>query len=281
MKITQTCLIVLAAACAATSLFAQKPALEKTWESAATLKVPESVLFDAERKVLYVTNIDGEPWGRDDKGSVGKVGLDGKVIAVDWVSGLQAPKGMALWEKHLYVGDLTEVVVIDVEKGEIAARIEVPGAKGLNDVAIDRQGVVYVTDSQDKKLYRIENGEPVVMLENLKGPNGVLAHDKALFIVDGQGLYQVNGDKTLRLIADGMGGGIDGIEPVGNGDFLVSCWSGTLHYVTAAGGRETLLDTREQKINSADIGYDPATRTVYVPTFFKHSVVAYALKGAK
>lgn len=40
----------------------------------------------------------------------------------------------------------------------------------------------------------------------------------------------------------------------------------------------TLLDTRDQKRNTADIGYDPAGRIVYVPTFFKKSVVACKLK---
>ncbi|HYD82825.1 MAG TPA: ATP/GTP-binding protein, partial [Opitutus sp.] len=198
MKTMKTSLVSLLvfATCGAAAAFGQSHSLEKKWESEATLKVPESVLFDAERQVLYVTNIDGAPWGRDDKGSVGKLGLDGKVIEVDWVTGLQAPKGMALHEKHLYVGDLGEVVVIDIEKGEIAARIAVEGAKGLNDVSIDKQGVVFVTDSEGKKLYRIENGEPTVMLENLKGPNGVLAHNGAVYIVDGEALYRVMEDRS-------------------------------------------------------------------------------------
>ena len=43
-------------------------------------------------------------------------------------------------------------------------------------------------------------------------------------------------------------------------------------------GYKILLDTREQKRNTADIGYDPAARIVYVPTFLKKSVVAYRLK---
>ena len=268
---------VFAVMIAATSL-AQTHTLEKKWESEASLKVPESVLFDGERKVLYVSNIDGEPWGADGKGSVGKLGLDGKVIAVDWVSGLQAPKGMALRGKLLYVGDLQEVVVIDVEKDAIASRIQVPGAKGLNDVTVDPQGVLFVSDSQDKKIYRIENGKATVILKDLKGPNGVLFHDGSLYVADGQGLYRRNKDGALTLLNDGMDGGIDGVEHVAGGDFLVSCWSGAIHYVKADGTRETLLDTREDKINSADIGFDAKSRTVYVPTFFKNSVVAYKLK---
>ena len=73
-------------------LFAQHK-LEKIWETDSVLKVPESVLFDGDNKVLYATNIDGtDPWGKDGKGSVAKVGLDGKVIATEWVSGLNADR---------------------------------------------------------------------------------------------------------------------------------------------------------------------------------------------
>ena len=50
--------------------------LTKLWESEAALKTPESVRFDAARKVLYVSNIDGEPWTNDGKGSIAKLGAE-------------------------------------------------------------------------------------------------------------------------------------------------------------------------------------------------------------
>ena len=85
--------------------------------------------FDAKRKVLYVSNIDGEPWTADGKGSIGKVGLDGKVIAAEWVTGLDCPKGMALSDdgKWLYVGDCGGLVVIDIDAGKIKNKIAVRG----------------------------------------------------------------------------------------------------------------------------------------------------------
>ena len=98
------------------------PKLVKKWESEAAFKVPESVCFDKAGKVLYVSNIDGEPWAKDGAGSIGKLGLDGKVIAAEWVKGLNAPKGMALSKGTLWVADLSEVVGIDVAKGAIATR---------------------------------------------------------------------------------------------------------------------------------------------------------------
>src|SRR5262245_51104588 len=107
--------------------------LVKLWETDSVLKVPESVLLDAANKVLYASNIDGtDPWARDGKGSVAKIGLDGKVIAAEWVTGLNSPKGMGLHNGKLYVADLTDVVVIDIAGGKIEKRIAVPGAEGLN-----------------------------------------------------------------------------------------------------------------------------------------------------
>jgi hypothetical protein len=257
---------------------AAAPKLVKKWETDATLKVPESVYFDAKRKVLYVSNIDGEPWGDDKKGSIGKVGLDGRVVAAEWITGLSAPKGMAVHGNNLYVGDMSNVVVIDLEKGAISKRIAVPDAKGLNDVVATPDGVIYVSDSPGKKVFMIKDGKPSLFLDNLKGPNGLLFHRGELLVADGTGAHKVGKDGKLTQISGGMEGVLDGLEPISENEYLLSTWQGTIYYIGSDGSNEIILDTREQKINAADIGYDPAKRIVYVPTFFKNSVVAYELK---
>lgn len=258
---------------------AQKHELVKLWETDSVFKTPESVLFDAKNKVLYVSNIDGkEPWGKDGKGSIGKMGADGKVIAVEWVTGLNAPKGMGMSKNKLFVADLTEVVVIDIPSGKIEKRIAIPDAQGLNDVSVDNDGVVYVSDSRGKKIFRIKGGTPELFVENLKGPNGVLMRGKDFYILDNGGMYKLNADKTLDKITDGMEGGTDGIENVKGNDFIISCWAGSIYYVNADGTKELLSDTRAQSRNTADIGFDAATKTVFVPTFWRNSVVAYQVK---
>ena len=95
MKKTLVTLGALALAAAAPAQDASKniTSSPRSGRSEATLKTPESVRFDAKRKVLYVSNIDGEPWDADGKGSIGKVGLDGKVIAAEWVTGPRLPQG--------------------------------------------------------------------------------------------------------------------------------------------------------------------------------------------
>ena len=147
-------LSLLALAFVATSAHAASHRLVMKWETEAQLKIPESVLYDAGRKVLYVSNIDGEPWVNDGKGSIGKVGLDGRIIAVEWVTGLSAPKGLAMLGSRLYVADLTNLVVIDIEKGAIAARIAVPGSEGLNDVTLGSDDTVYVSDTRKRRSLR-------------------------------------------------------------------------------------------------------------------------------
>ena len=264
---------------AVASLHGASAQLVKKWESDASLKVPESVLFDGAGKVLYVSNIDGkDPWAKDGAGSIGKVGLDGKVIAAEWVKGLDAPKGMGLHQGKLYVADLERVVVIDVAKGAIAQSIAVPGAQGLNDVSVAKDGTVYVTDMKGLKVYALKNGKPEVYFEGgLKRPNGVLAHGGQLYVLDSGALLKIGKDKKAVKIVDGMDASTDGIEHVKGDEFIVSCWAGAVYHVK--GGEKTqLLDTREKKINSADIGYDAKNRMVYVPTFWANTVVAYELK---
>jgi len=260
------------------TLFAQEPKLEKIWTSDSLLKVPESVLFDAANKVLYVSNIDGQPGGKDGKGSVGKVGLDGKIIAVEWISGLNAPKGMGLYKNKLYVSDLNEVVVIDIKKGTITEKITVPDAVFLNDITIDNKGTIYVSDSRTLKVHKIENGTVFLLVDKLQGPNGLLAIKDGLLILDRGSLLKMTSDGQLSKLADGMDPATDGIEMIKEKEYIVSCWSGIVYYVYANGNKTTLLDTRNDKMNSADIGYDAKRKIVYVPTFYRNTVTAYQLK---
>jgi hypothetical protein len=252
--------------------------LVKKWESDSALKVPESILYDEGNQVLYASNIDGQPDAKDGKGSIGKVGLDGKIIATDWITGLNAPKGMALVKNMLWVADVDQVAVIDIQSQKIVKRIPIEGAQFLNDVAADGKGAVYVSDSKTKKVHKLDNGKPSVFLENLQGPNGLLAHDNNVYLLDNGVLYRVGKGKSLEKIADGLEGHTDGIENVEGNDFIVSGWEGVIYYVKGDGSKEKLLDTRGQKINSADIGYDRKNRIVYVPTFFRNTVAAYELK---
>ena len=257
-------------------------ALTSLWSSDTTLKVPESVLLDVKNQRLYVSNIDGTgPWDKDGKGSISLLTLSGKILNPSWVKGLNAPKGMALYKDFLLVADVDSVVIIDYIKAQILKKVYVEGATGLNDITTDKSGNMYVSDSRNKKIFYIDASKLEVanyLIEGLESPNGVLYVDKTLFIVDAGKFYKVDKDKNKTLISEGFDGGSDGIEQVDENTFLISCWVGTIWLAKLNGEKKMILDTRIDKINAADIGYDSKNKIVYVPTFWKNNVMAYQLK---
>ena len=231
------------------SLFAQIT-LEKLWQTDSLLKIPESVLYSSEDKLLYVSNIDGAPLEKDGKGSIGKVGTDGNIINPDWVTGLNAPKGLGIYKNHLYAADIDDVVVIDRKNGTVIQRIPVEGSVMLNDISVDQSGIIYVSDSRAGKVYRIENEKPSLYLDNVKGVNGVLATGKDFYLLAGGSLQKAGTDKKLTTLAEGMDQSTDGIEVVKENEFIVSCWNGIVYYVKEDGSKLILLDTRTQKIEN-------------------------------
>ena len=260
------------------SINAQKVTVQKLWATDTILKVPESVLVDDKENCLWVSNIDGAANGKDGKGSISKLSKTGTPINLDWVTGLNAPKGMAKYKQELYVADLTELVVIDIKKGVIKNKIKVEGSVFLNDVTVNKNGAVFVSDTRTGKVHRYENNRVTIEVENLQGPNGLLSIDDQLLILDRGSLLSLTPGGTISKIMDGMDLSTDGIEKVAPNQYIVSCWNGIVYFVAAGAQKITLFDTRSEKINSADIGYDAKNKIIYVPTFLKNSVVAYQLQ---
>ncbi|HTF95372.1 MAG TPA: GTP-binding protein [Cellvibrio sp.] len=253
--------------------------LEQKWLT-PDLPTPESVLFVADKKTPYllVSLIDGEGAAADGKGGIAKLSEDGEVIDKEWITGLNAPKGMAMVNGHLYVADLTEVVVIDVKKAKVIKKIPIPDSVFLNDVTASSSSIVYVSDTRTGKVHRIEKDTPTVYLENLANANGLKALSSNLIVGAGPELLFVGPDKKPLALAKGFAQGIDGIEMTSPGEFLVSCWAGLIYYVYADGKIQLLLDSQADKINTADIGFDPESKTLFVPNFLKDSVTAYQLQ---
>jgi sugar lactone lactonase YvrE len=250
--------------------------LEKLWITDTVLTKPESVLFDAISKSLFVSNIGDMQ--KEGSGSISKIGLDGKIIKPYWVKGLTAPKGMGIYKNKLYVAETNTVAVIDVSTAAIVQRIPVEGAELLNDITIDAKGIVYVSDSRKNKVHKIENGKASVYLENMNGVNGLLAKGDNLYILTGTTLQKADENKKLSTLADGIEGGADGIEMIRDNEYIVTGWGGLIYYVKEDGSKQTLSDTRDKKINAADLGYDPDSKTIYIPEMSQNCVAAYRLK---
>lgn len=255
--------------------------LVKLWESDTLFTTAESVIFDKKSKVIYVSNIEGQPWEEDGKGSIGKLSLDGKVINARWVTGLNAPKGLGIVNGKLYVADNVKLIEIDQKSGKILHKYEVKDCQGLNDVATTADGSVYFTDSEKGVVHLLKDGVVSTVVNGLGGSNGIFYEtDRLLLGTWSDSCLTVYNFKTQNktIFAKNLPQP-DGIEAIGNGSYLVSTWSGLIHLVDKKGKVKLLLDTKKDKISAADIDFVKEKNLLLVPTFFRNTVVAYRLEN--
>ncbi len=256
-------------------LNAQK--LEKVWESSAELQTPESVLFDEDNDMMYVANINGDPSAKDGNGFISILNADGSAKELEWVTGLDAPKGMAMYEGKLYVSDIDRLVEIDIESGRIVSRFHAANAVFLNDVAACSNGMILVSDTRTAKIHALINGSLTVWMEGepLETPNGLFTEMGNLYIGD-QNIYEVDmkTKEISKIIADA--GGVDGLEKNNAGEFVYSNWPGRV-FVHRNGKSVKVLDTTADEIKTADLDFALKHDLVLIPTFFDNKVVAYKI----
>jgi sugar lactone lactonase YvrE len=257
----------------------QSDKLVKKWETPNSFKVPESVCYDPGTNILYVSNINGKPTEKDGNGFLTRMSPDGTILKQVWVTGLNAPKGMGIYNGKLYVTDIDRVVEIDIAAGKISQVYKFSGAKFLNDIAIDSRGAVYVSDMSSSRIFKISGGESEVWLDDtlITNPNGLYTESGYLVI----GCKKiVKAGLTSRKMTEWLGGtgSIDGLEAIGDGRYLFSDWQGSVYLIDSDKRVEKILDTSPAGINAADIEYIPSRKLLLVPTFNDNRVVAYELK---
>ncbi len=255
--------------------------LTEIWRTDEVLNTCESVLYDKNLNQLFVSCINGSPAEKNSEGFISVVKLDGTIQSLKWVTGLNAPKGMAILGGKLYVADIDELVVISIKKAKIVDRIPVEGATFLNDVAVSPDGKVYFTDSDTGIIWIYSGGKLQMWIkEGLNRPNGLyIEEDRVLLTSSGSQDLKVIDRSTgeAKVVTTDIGHG-DGVEFTGKqGYYLTSSWSGEVFIISPDYNKLSLLKTSDQEINSADIGFNMEEQVVYVPTFFDNRVVAYKL----
>lgn len=250
--------------------------LTKVWTVSEGIKTPESVLYDAKSNQIYVSNINGKPLDKDGNGFISVLSPDGKVIQSEWVTGLNAPKGQAVYNGKLYVSDIDELVVISIADAQIVKRYKVENAKFLNDVTASEDGIIFVTDMNDNKIYALTGDKLALWLEDklIEKPNGLWAEKGKLYIGTAQILEADIPTKKISMLVENCGG-VDGLEKLKDGNFVYSNWQGRI-FITKGKESIKLLDTVDKQ-NSADIDFVPEKNLILVPTFFSNSIDAYRL----
>jgi hypothetical protein len=254
-------------------------------------QTPESVLYDADQDVYFVSNINGPPVAADDNGFISRVNAETLQVDLKWIDGskpdvtLNAPKGMAIVGADLYVSDLTVVRRFDRKTGAAKGDIPIPISTFLNDLASDGSSI-YVSDSGLKagaggnfeptgtdSIWKITGNSAQKVIASpgaLLRPNGLAFVDGKLWAVSfgGNELYRIEGGKKVYVNTLPKGS-LDGLVPLSDGSFLVSSWDGKAIYR----GKDNRFQPVIENIDSpADIGYDAKRHRLLVPHFMENVV---------
>ena len=256
--------------------------LEKLWETDTLLITSEAVRFHSEMNTIFVSNIGNVPPDKKDgDGTISKIDLEGKIVEQTWVKELNAPKGLGYFGDYLYVTDITELVKIEISTGKIEKKYLIEDAGFLNDVDVDSNGDVYFTDSGSDKVYILKN-DSVSVFKQIEGvnPNGVLVEENRVLVVAYNNGDFIAIDKQTNehtILAKGIANG-DGIVAINEG-YIVSAWNGEVFFVANTEGAVPvkILDTQEEKLNTADIASVPGKNILLIPTFFGNTVAAYKI----
>ncbi len=240
---------------------------------------PESVEWDSAAGVFYVSNMGKDPMAHDGDGYIAVVGADGKIKTDKWVTGLDAPKGMAVVGGKLYTADIDKLVEIDIAAGKISNSYPVKDAKLLNDVTAGPDGKIYVSDTFTNSVWMLDGGKMSLLAQDplLMGANGLTVVGNALVVADlgdaSQGFdkikpgYVVSIDLATKAVtafgsAD-PAGTLDGIEPDGMGGVLMTDNMGGRLLEQAPGG--AAKEVAKLEPGAADMEFVPDHNLIVVP----------------
>ena len=265
--------------------------LELVWATSG-FNNPESVVYDAQNNVLYVSNVNGSAGDKDGNGYIAKVSMEGEILEREWVKGLNAPKGLAIYGNKLYTTDIDTLIEIDITTATISHQYQVADAKFLNDVAASSNGEIFVSDMMLNRIHRLSDNNFIIWLESteLENPNGILVEDGNLIIgswgvmSDGfatetpGNLKAISiADKSISSIGGAPIGNLDGVESAGSGGYYVTDWmAGKLYHVNAFGQATSLLELEQ---GMADHEVILEKNLIFLPMMNNNKLLAYKIKS--
>ena len=268
---------------------------------------PESVRYDPDQDVYFVSNMAGAGSVKDNNGYITRVRASDPDSASILVEGgkkgvtLDAPKGLAIHGDTLWVADITALRGFDRHSGAPLATIDFAplGAVQLNDVAVGPDGTLHVTDTgiimspkgvihtgPDRIFVVGPNAQISVAAEGfqLRRPNGItwVPVGKRWIVVSfdqfaGQIMVNPQGRANPQLIRTRSGGGqLDGVEVLPDGAILFTSWADSSIHLLANGRDRPII--REVGV-PADIGVDTKRNYVLIPLSMLGHVQLWSLDG--
>jgi hypothetical protein len=306
VSLTSIALLLNCSSPVGSSLPAQeKPNFREVWVVRDRINAPAGAYADVRTGNIYVTLNPGTVDARNGQGRIAKLGHDGKLIEADWVSGLNAPKGLRGNGITLWVTDIDEIIAIDIASRKVLSRTRVQDAKSLSGIAVAEDGVVYVSDPQTDKIYLLRNGTVSLFVDNpiydppLRNRGGIIVQDPVGaspegIVVDGSSLvvggggrdkfsgylYRLNlATKERTVLYPWPFANIDSIESDGKGGYLTSdSKSGIILRLPINGKAPQFL--QQLQVGAGRIAFIPSDQRLVVPYTRENKITAYDISDA-
>ena len=284
------CLLLACATSSCCSTMAIK-AVKIVVPAEAGLNTPECAIHDEKADIYIVSNINGNPLGKDKAGFISRVAPSGKILELKWIDGsaegitLNAPKGLAIVGDTLYAADVNAVRKFDRVSGKPTGVIDFKGASFLNDLASGPGGKVYVSDSgfggvkdapRTDAVYEISPDGSVAALsrgEEVPNPNGLLVTPGGLLVCtwnSGELLWARAREGRERLVAKLPKNQLDGIVVDKDGSLLITSWAGECVYrFSFPKGTTVAVEGLKEP---ADPGWDAKRGRLLIPHFKEHKL---------
>ena len=284
------CLLLACATSSCCSTMAIK-AVKIVVPAEAGLNTPECAIHDEKADIYIVSNINGNPLGKDKAGFISRVAPSGKILELKWIDGsaegitLNAPKGLAIVGDTLYAADVNAVRKFDRVSGKPTGVIDFKGASFLNDLASGPGGKVYVSDSgfggvkdapRTDAVYEISPDDSVTALsrgEEVPNPNGLLVTPGGLLVCtwnSGELLWARAREGRERLVAKLPKNQLDGIVVDKDGSLLITSWAGECVYrFSFPKGTTVAVEGLKEP---ADPGWDAKRGRLLIPHFKEHKL---------
>jgi sugar lactone lactonase YvrE len=265
---------------------------------------PESVRYDTEQDVFFISNMEGFGSGEDGKAYIVRVNASDYKKAEIFIESdsngavLNAPKGMAILGDVLWVTDIDVLRGFDRRTGKPVSNIDLKplGALQLNDIAAGPDGSLHVTDTrivmnEKGNIYkgadriftiRADGSLHRSMTKQVALPNGITWDPvgRRWLVVSFdpfQGrvyeLAENTGVLTAKVVARGPAR-FDGVEVLRDGRIVVTCWNDYSVHVFQGDKHIRIASGIHQP---ADLGVDTRRNRLLIPSVILGTVEVWAL----